>query len=346
MKFSKITKSLVAGSVLAGASLSANAGVVATSYLDVQSFGIVAYFDAGLTDQVSNEQLAQFITVSSGQRSSSTSTGFNGVGLPDTPVFAPTNDGIADGVFNCAGPSCGLTGVSNNSLVGNYSAALNLHNDSRDNNYGYGMADAIVSGSALNFDPTNPASGMTYAAASVGGNGSVGSGNSDIADSLTTVLNFELNGPTEIYLAFTLAYKLIVDTVQSADIESDSSQVANATASASFQVGIGSDDSTGNGGALGVQRVLDGGTVVYLNEDDLEIVSLVSEGDDFTGSDTGVMESNGSAQSEFFRLRAGDFQVSIGQESTARASLVSAPGTLAIAGLGLLGLAAVRRRKS
>lgn len=345
MKFSKITKSLVAGSVLAGASLSANAGVVATSYLDVQSFGIVAFFDEGLTQRVSDAELLQYISVSSGSRSSSTSTGFNGVGLSDTAVFAPTNDGTADGVFDCTGPSCGLVGVSNNSLVGDYSTALNVHNDSVSNNYGYGMADAIVSGSALNFDPNSPASGMTYAAASVGGNNDVASGNSDIADSLTTVLNFQMSGVEEIYLAFNVVYKLIVDTVQSADIESDPSQVANATASASFQVGIGTDDSTGNGGELGVPAQFNGGTI-YLDEDDLEIVNLVSEGDDFTGSDTGVMEDNGFAQTDFFRLRAGEFQISIGQESTARVSLVSAPGTLAIAGLGLLGLAAVRRRKS
>lgn len=54
----------------------------------------------------------------------------------------------------------------------------------------------------------------------------------------------------------------------------------------------------------------------------------------------------GTSNSGFFRVGTGDYQVDIKQESTARVSLVSAPGTLAIAGLGLLGLAAARRRKS
>jgi hypothetical protein len=343
MKFSKITKSLVAGSVLAGASLSANAGVVATSYLDVQSFGIVAYYDAALTEEVAPQDLATFITITGGLRSASSSTGFNGVGLPDSPVFADDAtsfvlaENTADGVFDCTGPSCGVLGVSNNSLVGNYAGALAVHNDSLANGYGYGMADSIVSGNAL-ADPTSQASGLTYAAASVGSNNNVASGNSDIADALTTALEISVQNVSELYLGFVATYSLIVDASQSIG----SGQVSNATTSAILSVGLGTDSSNGTGGALGFNF---GGGYVDIGPTLLSR-NLVNEGDDFSGSDTGVFVSTGTSDSGFFRVGTGDYQVDIKQESTARVSLVSAPGTLAIAGLGLLGLAAARRRKS
>lgn len=343
MKFSNIKKSLVVGAALAGASLSANAGVVATSYLDVQSFGIIAFYDEAMTNPVLPTDLANFISVSSGTRSSSTSATFNGNGLAPDPVFAPDTTGVgtADGTFVCTGPSCGAIGVSNNSLVGDFLTADSIHGDSITNGYSYGVADAIVSGSAL-VDPTVPASGMTYAAASLSGNGVAG-GNSDISDSLTTFVEFAVQGVTELYLAFTTDYSLVVKTDVTPDIDADPSQVANATASGIFSVGLGTDNSDSNGGALAYDF---GGGFVDISNRPLFTETLVTASDDTTGSDTGVSESGGSVESGFFRIGAGDFQVSITQESSARVSLVSAPGTLAIAGLGLLGLAAVRRRKS
>lgn len=344
MKFSNIKKSLVVGAAMTGASLSANAGVVATSYLDVQSFGIIAFYDEAMNNPVLPEDLGDFIKVSSGTRSSSTSATFNGNGLAPDPVFAPgtTGVGTADGTFVCTGPSCGAIGVSNNSLVGNFLTADSIHNDSIANGYSYGVADAIVSGSAL-VDPSVPASGMTYAAASVADNNSVAGGNSDISDSLTTFVEFALQGVTELYLAFTTDYSLVVKTDVTPDIDADPSQVANATASGIFSVGLGANNSNGNGGALGYDF---GSGFVDISAVPLFTENLVTESDDTTGSDTGVSESSGSVESGFFRIGAGDYQVSITQESSARVSLVSAPGTLAIAGLGLLGLAAVRRRKS
>ncbi|MBJ2129615.1 hypothetical protein JC525_11795 [Alteromonas sp. IB21] len=240
-------------------------------------------------------------------------------------------------MFDCTGPSCGILGVSNNSLLNNYGSALAIHNDSLANGYGYGMADAIVSGNAL-ADPSSQASGMTYAAASVGSNNNIASGNSDIADALTTALQITVQNVSELYLGFAATYSLIVDTAQSIG----SGQVSNATASAILTVGLGTDTSNGNGGALGFDF---GGGFVDIGPTLLSR-NLVNEGDDFSGSDTGSFVATGSGDSGFFRVGSGDYQVDIKQESTARVSLVSAPGTLAIAGLGLLGLAASRRRKS
>lgn len=345
MKFSKITKSLVAGSVLAGASLSANAGVVATSYLDVQSFGIVAFYDEAMTQPVSPQDLGAFIQVSGGTRSAQTSTGFNGVGLPDTRVFAtgPNGTGEADGVFDCAGPSCNILGVSNNSLIGQHSSVESIHADSLANGYGYAVADSVVDGSAL-VNPAVSASGMTYASASVGGANSNASATSDITDSLTTVVNFAVQGVTELYLSFAASYSLFVEASQTPDVAADPSQTANATASANFNIGLGTDSTSQNGGSVGFDT--GSGFVDVTNLLPLFPQSLVSASDDFTGSDTGVSVANGSSATGFYRVGEGDYQVSIVQASSAGVSLVSAPGTLAIAGLGLLGLAAARRRKS
>tara|TARA_Y100000296_G_scaffold87361_1_gene132604 strand:- start:613 stop:1650 length:1038 start_codon:yes stop_codon:yes gene_type:complete len=345
MKFSKISKSLVAGCALAGASLSANAGVVATSYLDVQSFGIVAFYDEAMTQPVSPQDLGAFIKVSGGTRSAQTSTGFNGVGLPDTRVFAtgPNGTGEADGVFDCAGPSCNILGVSNNSLIGQHSSVESIHTDSLANGYGYAVADSVVDGSAL-VNPAVPASGMTYAGASVGGANNDASATSDITDSLTTVVNFAVQGVTELYLSFTASYSLFVEASQTPDVAADPTQTANATASANFNIGLGTDSSSQNGGSVGFD--LGAGFVDVTNLFPLFPQSLVSASDDFTGSDTGVSVANGSSATGFYRVGEGDYQVSIVQASSAGVSLVSAPGTLAIAGLGLLGLAAARRRKS
>jgi len=338
MKFLNIKKSFIASAIFAGASFAANAGVVATSFLDVQQFGIVAFFDEARTQQLTEAQVAEFISVSGGNRSSSTSTGFNGVGLPDSPVFAATTEGEADAVFNCTGSSCGTIGLANNDLQGNFSLAQSIHDDSLANGYNYAMADGIVDGSAL----SSNAEGMTYAAASVGMVNNTASGNADITDSLTSVVNITIDGVNEIYLAFVAAYSVIVDVAQTADVAADNTLTANAVASGTLSAAIGADDENGNAGSVGFNF---GGGFVDVGPS-LISQTLVAGGDDFTGSDTGLSEANGSGITGFYRVSEGDFQVSIVQESTARVSLVSAPGTLALAGLGILGLASIRRKRA
>ncbi len=338
MKLSNIKKGLLASAMLAGASFSANAGVVATSYLDVQQFGIVAFFDEDRTQQLTAAEINQYISVSGGLRSSSTSTGFNGAGLPDSPVFAPTTSGEGDAVFNCTGTSCATVGLTNNALQGNYALADQIHTDSLANGYNYAMADGIVDGSAL----SSNAQGMTYAAASVGGANNVASGNADITDSLTSIVNVTVNGVNDIYLAFVAAYSVIVDVAQSADVAANSNLIANATASGTLSAAIGTDSSNGTGGT--VEFNFGGG---YVNVGpSLISQTLVAGNDDFTGSDTGLNQSTGNGITGFYKVSNGDFQVAIVQESTARVSLVPAPGTLALAGLGILGLASIRRKRA
>ncbi|MBO7922649.1 PEP-CTERM sorting domain-containing protein [Alteromonas sp. K632G] len=348
MKLSMIKKGLAASVLLTGASFTANAGVVATSYLDVSLFGIVAYADLnndGIVsfddaDRLSAEQIAASITITGGDRSVSTSTGFNGSGLANTGVFAAPNN-EADGVFDCTGPSCATIGFSNNSVQNNYTDVAQLHSDSLTNGYSYAMADALVDGSAI----SSNADGFTYAAASVGSASNLASANSDIADALLSELDISISGLSELYLQFVSFYSLVVDVAQTADVDANSTLISNGTASALLTTSIGADATSATPGTVQIDFGSGFGYGSIPGQDTYS-KDLVSVSDNFTGSDTGESTSSAFSETGFFLLSEGDYQVDINQISTARVSLVSAPAPLALFGLGLIGAAFARRRRS
>ena len=101
-----------------------------------------------------------------------------------------------------------------------------------------------------------------------------------------------------------------------------------ASASANFQILVVPDTSNSNGGT---------GT----------IFESVGFSDDLEGSDTGVNLVNQSFATDLSYVTAGDYQINITQNSTSAVELVPEPASIAVLGLGLLGLAgATYRRKA
>jgi len=312
MNLTNLTKGLLAASALTVASFSANAGVIASSYLAVNNFSLNGVSSADLTFLAPGTR--------EGNTSAQINIGGNNLTAGDADAGSALSD--VDALLACKG-NCAPLGLAENSGSLHWASALA-------NDYNYSYSDQNVSGNALN----GTSSGFTLAESSLSsvpqGNAS---SNGNIYNEFEAVFRF--GGSSNANVNFTLDYILNMASVITPDIAFNDVLTATTTAFANFTVtltNIGTNvkqqwnivDETvsGRDGAL-FNTIFPGANDDFFNEN-------------VTGYNSGdfLLEANNA------------YTLNISQTTSTNISLVPEPTSIALFGLGLLGLAGVARRRN
>lgn len=300
MKLNTILKALPLAIGL-GFCSTANAGVVATAYLEINSFFVQLDTDGDFVED--NVNLTDFVAIRSATRTSTSSANFNGTATGDTSIDA-TGIATSDAQLVCNGPACGGLGLVNNGQT------ADLGNLVHDDTQNYAVSDSAVTGSAIG----GGASGFTYGDVGIaGGNNVTANAQSRIFNNLQTTLSLAVG--STVNLRFSAIYDAIVDAVISADIANDFSRGATASAIASFSVRIA-------------------GTSL---NDGFFLADFATDAPG-QGDEVQIGENDTTFLSQWVTLSAGNYQVLISQDSDVAASLIPEPAAAILFGMGLLGL--------
>jgi len=313
MKLTNVTKGLLAASALTVASF-ANAGVIASSYLEVNNFSLNGVSSSDLT------------FLAPGSREGNTSAQINtGTNLTDGDADSASALGDVDALLACVG-DCSVIGLDTPAAenAGAVHWATGLTNDL---NYSY--SDQVVAGNALDGSST----GFTLAESSLSqvpqGNAS---SNGNIFNEFEAIFRF--GGSTNANVNFTLDYVLDMASVLTPDVAFNDYLTATTTAFANFTVTLTNIGTTAKQQWNIVDETLSGRDGAMFNTI-------------FPGSNEKYVNKSENFNSGDFLLEANNaYTLNISQTTTSNVSLVPEPTSIAIFGLGLLGLAGAARRRN
>lgn len=309
MKFAKyLVAAAISAAFIAGPASAATMGM---ADLTIKSLLIV---DA-------NNQLTSGITIQNESRTGTATAKYNGVdanGQGSQTEESDTIGGTVDVKYRCGGPSCGpalLAGGTENNFTAHVGAP----------NGNYALSDMYLTGNALN---NAGAQGLTRADSSVVDFGNKATGNSTIANAVTSLATFAVG--TTIDAKFLLSY----DAYVAAFVDTLNGVTGASLATISW--------------ALTLQEVIGNVSTTIMTWSPSAIQRGLTSNNP---SQNATYSSSGSTESALVTLTAGrTYKLAINQASNSSASErgvpIPEPTSMLLVALGLFALGAASRRRN
>jgi hypothetical protein len=275
----------------------------------------LAILNLFLVDTATGAPITTGIVINGTQNTGNATSDYNGVpGTGSTPGNI-TSAGNVDVGYRLAGASAA-------SIAGAYGGVLENNTTTHITTAiaNYGLGDMFINGNAIGAGGTQ---GLTRANAAAIGPTNSGGGNSTIQNSASVTANFTATATKTVF--FHLDYNIFVKTA----VSLLGNETAAATASTGWGLNI-ANNTTGNQN--------------FFSWNPSELARNFSTFDASPGSQR-LYQQIGGIDSLTGILTAGhNYSLTISQNSNASVRDLPEPGSIALLGLGLMGLAAIRRR--